>query len=584
MKAIAGGVVAVVLLGLYAYLVYIGCAIVQCAANSACAPGSAGHFNDVQAHGLDHDGSFSSGRVRRHHLRHARAVSAVRPNDRTRGLRRAIATWTIVLACLSACSTVPRLKPEPPAPSAPTDLALKTPAIPVGTPALIEQRTRLKRQVISAAASLPGKAPDLCVFARNDVVTSVTVRDSPKAGAATVAKLLPSQALPLQGEVPNWYRVAVSDQVTGFVSKRWAVVRACDGGPSSPADEDVYQLDAIDVGTGLSIFVKGPDFTLLYDAGSNDDKGLGNDNRVLAYLAAEYPNVTELDHVVLSHPHQDHVLLLADVLRKYPTAEIWDSGAYNDICGYRDFLRAVSESRSTLYHDALHGAGNEQRDLPTTQEDGKPSTCTTRGSAGVITLHHGEQIDTAPVPLGAHAHMEFLHIDGKPHANPNDNSLVLKLVLGNHAVLLMGDAEAGGRAAPSVPPTKKSVEGQLLECCKGRLGADVLVAGHHGSMTSSRKLVLDEIGASYYIVSSGPHAYGSVVLPDPIVCKELSRRGILLATDLDDDSCSTNPGRVGSSTEQPGGCTSVRIVLRASSVETEYLPPLVGQTHTGRCR
>jgi len=500
--------------------------------------------------------------------------------ERTTGQRRKMAVWAIVLACVSACSTSPHHRREAPAASAPTDVELTTPAISVGTPTLIDQR----RRATSSATSFAEKAKDLCVVPRSDVVTSVTIRDNPKAGATVVAKLLPAQTLPLKGEVPNWYLVAVSDGVTGFVSKRWAVVRACDGGLASPVDEDVYQVDAIDVGTGLSVFVKGPDFTLLYDAGSNDDKGLGANNRVLAYLAAQHPDVAGLDHVVLSHPHEDHVLLMAEVLRQHPAAEVWDSGAYNDICSYRDFLRAVSESPSTVYHDALHGAGNEQRELLATRADGKPSSCTTRGRAGFITVHHGDQIGTAPVPLGTHAHMEFLHIDGAHHANFNDNSLVLKLVLGNHAVLLMGDAEAGGRAAPSVPPKHNSVEDQLLACCKDRLGADVLVAGHHGSMTSSRKLVLDEIGASYYIVSSGPFAYGPVVLPDPAVCKELSRRGTLLATDLDDDSCSANPERIGSAADAPGGCNSVRVVLRASGIQAQYVPPLSEQTHTSRCR
>ena len=38
----------------------------------------------------------------------------------------------------------------------------------------------------------------------------------------------------------------------------------------------------------------------------------GTDNRVLAYLATLSPQLTKLDHVILSHPHRDHVELMAD--------------------------------------------------------------------------------------------------------------------------------------------------------------------------------------------------------------------------------------------------------------------------------
>ena len=53
-----------------------------------------------------------------------------------------------------------------------------------------------------------------------------------------------------------------------------------------------FVVHAIDVGTGLAIFVEGHDFTLLYDAGSNDDTARGADNRVVAYIRAVRPDVT----------------------------------------------------------------------------------------------------------------------------------------------------------------------------------------------------------------------------------------------------------------------------------------------------
>ena len=46
------------------------------------------------------------------------------------------------------------------------------------------------------------------------------------------------------------------------------------------------------------------------------------------------------------------------------------------------------------------------------------------------------------------------------------------------------------------------------------LAAQVLVVGHHGSRTSSRRAFLDAVGASVFVVSSGPKKYRGVVLPD----------------------------------------------------------------------
>ena len=99
----------------------------------------------------------------------------------------------------------------------------------------------------------------------------------------------------------------------------------------------------------------------------------------------------------------------------------------------------------------------------------------------------------------------------------NDNTLVVRLDLGTTSVLLMGDAEAGGRADPSQMPAITSIEGDILACCAGHSAAQVLVVGHHGSETSSRQAFLNAVGASTFIVSSGPKKYGSVTLPDEAV-------------------------------------------------------------------
>jgi beta-lactamase superfamily II metal-dependent hydrolase len=91
----------------------------------------------------------------------------------------------------------------------------------------------------------------------------------------------------------------------------------------------------VDVAIGLGILVRGADFTLVYDGGSNDDLAREASNRMLAYLRTVAPTLTTIDHVILSHPHRDHVELLPDLFEAYQIRQVWDSGRINDICGYR---------------------------------------------------------------------------------------------------------------------------------------------------------------------------------------------------------------------------------------------------------
>ena len=133
------------------------------------------------------------------------------------------------------------------------------------------------------------------------------------------------------------------------MSKRWTQI-VIDQGPT-------FTIDVVDVGTGLGILVRGPDFTLVYDGGSNDDLGRGPANRTLAYLKAVSLTLMIIDDLILSHPHRDHAELLPDLFAAYQVREVWDSGRINDICGYRAFVEAVRDEPGVKYHNALQDFG-----------------------------------------------------------------------------------------------------------------------------------------------------------------------------------------------------------------------------------
>lgn len=386
------------------------------------------------------------------------------------------------------------------------------------------------------------------------VSTGVNVRDTPKTSGKILKVLAPGEQLQYVGTVPGWNEVILSDGRLGFVSKSWTRVIPTDetGGTTSGN----FTIDVVDVGTGLGIFVRGPDFALVYDGGSNDDFARGSANRFLSFLKSQYPDLTVIDHMILSHPHRDHVELLPDVIAAYQVRNFWDSGAVNDICGYRAFIQAISDEPQAVYHSALFDFGSHPVSFTAGACYGQTLP------AANIPLPYGSRIDHLPVVLGASASMTILHADGAKHSDFNENSLVVRLDFGQNKILFMGDAEGGGRADPGTPPAAHSIESILLDCCAAELRANVLIVGHHGSKTSSRVAFLNAVGAKIFVISSGPTKYKKVVLPDDEVVQELERRGDLFRTNLDDISCKTNPAKIGPDNDgEAGGCDNVRIIL-----------------------
>lgn len=358
--------------------------------------------------------------------------------------------------------------------------------------------------------------------------------------------------------MPGWYETQLANGQTVFASKRSTGITSCieSSQSISVTAEGQYELHAIDVGTGLSVLVRGPDFALLYDAGSNDDMARGDNNRTLAYLNTLQPPLQKLTHVALSHPHRDHVELLPDIVTRLKPSEVRNSGAYNDICGYRNFLFAIAADATIRYHTATQDEGSESIEMAAKNcyGDKQPSQ--------TLTLNHSKKITNEKISLVQGASMTFLFVDGSPRSSLNENSLAVRLDLGTHKILLMGDAEAGGRNLPSTVPKGSSIEGKLLACCTEDLKADILVVGHHGSKTSSRKKFLDAVGAKTYIVSAGPTKYATVVLPDQEVIAELEKLGQVFRTDLEDASCLMSPDKVGTdSDDKPGGCNNVLVTL-----------------------
>jgi competence protein ComEC len=333
-----------------------------------------------------------------------------------------------------------------------------------------------------------------------------------------------------------------------------------------------YRLHLIDVGTGLAMLVQGADFTALFDGGSTDDSAgisaSGNKSRLLAYLyAALGPSADPacrpegdvwpaapatspvIDHLFLSHPHQDHNNMLDEVLRCYAVRDVWDSGAINDTSTHAAFLAAVAAEPGVRYHTAT--APPSDRTLHVFGQ-----TIRFPSSLAWTTFRAGDR-----AALGAGALFRILHADGGRYLNQyNDNSIVLRMDLGATSVLFAADAEAGPRDSWLGPVGE--VEALLLEQFAADLDVDILQVGHHGSRTSSRKAFLDAVSPRWALVSAGPTLNnGGVSFPEEETIVDLAWTGAqVLRTDLNDGAC-PEADRVGVDDGKPGGCDNFVLEL-----------------------
>jgi competence protein ComEC len=241
-------------------------------------------------------------------------------------------------------------------------------------------------------------------------------------------------------------------------------------------------LTVLDIGQGDAILVEAPSGgTMLIDGGPDPELTLRRIGANLPFFARR------IDLLVLSHPHQDHVAGLVDVLDRFRVGAVLHAGIP---FGNPAYGRLLTGAATTGVRVAVLRAG-QAIDL---------------GGGTLARVLYPTQAD-ADAPL--------------PEGDINNGSVVLRLELGGFAALLTGDAEA-------------PIESVLAS--RGLLDAvDVLKVGHHGSNSSTTPGLVDAIQPSVAIISAGVgNEYGH---PAPETLAALAtHRGIsVFRTDLQGD-------------------------------------------------
>lgn len=210
-------------------------------------------------------------------------------------------------------------------------------------------------------------------------------------------------------------------------------------------DDNLLEISFLDVGQGDATLVNYLDqYQILIDGGPNG-------KALMTELAKEMPAMDRtIELVVLTHPDQDHLAGLIDVVERYQVDLFLDNGQVADTDIHRQLLETIERK------------GIERQ-----------------------MLAEGSKITVGEMVLRAFNPDELQVAD----KDRNDHSIVLRLDYGESSFLLMGDAEFSA---------EKDMMNDLED-----LDVDWLKVGHHGSAGATSKEFLVATTPETAIISVG---------------------------------------------------------------------------------
>ena len=215
--------------------------------------------------------------------------------------------------------------------------------------------------------------------------------------------------------------------------------------PSVSSEDELY-IHFIDVGQADCFLIEYGNYHMLIDGGNRDDSDL-----VVTYL--EQQGVQELDAVICTHAHEDHVGGLPAVLAVYPT----------------DAVYAPTKTYSSkVFDDFLYYVNQQGREVII--------------PAPGDTFHLGDVQVTILGPV-------------RSYAETNDTSIVCRIDYGETSFLFTGDMETAAEN-DMLDYWEKRNSGDIVD-------VDVLKVGHHGSNSSTGYRLLYAADPAYGVISCG---------------------------------------------------------------------------------
>lgn len=193
----------------------------------------------------------------------------------------------------------------------------------------------------------------------------------------------------------------------------------------------------IDVGQGEAILIALPEKTMLIDAGPT-----GSAPKITQVLHELGRN--KIDYLVATHPDEDHIGGMADVISSTHIGTIYAPNKTNNTATYRKFLTAIQNNNLQI----------------------------TLAEAGTVI----DQTDDYKLEI-------LWPTKDANFPDTNDYSVIIKLTVGTKTFLFTGDA-----------PTSA-----ILQSNPGHI--DVLKLSHHGSRTGTNEQLVRELSPTYAVIS-----------------------------------------------------------------------------------
>ncbi len=223
-----------------------------------------------------------------------------------------------------------------------------------------------------------------------------------------------------------------------------------------PADN--LKVNFINVGEGDCILIEAPNkINILIDGGGTPQSDFDVGSKiVIPYLRRK--GINEIDLLILTHPHLDHLEGLLPVLKEFKVDMVLDSGLLCDSSEYKKFISLILE-KGISYHKAKAG-----------------DNFIFSNNLEIFLLN----------PLYYSVFYE--------ESDFNNASIVVKLFYKNADFLFTGDIE-------------EAAEKKLL-VWQNILQSDILKVGHHGSSTSTNLEFLDKVNPNIAVITVGKNHFG----------------------------------------------------------------------------
>ncbi len=218
------------------------------------------------------------------------------------------------------------------------------------------------------------------------------------------------------------------------------------------------KITFIDVGQGSSTLIKLPGGKKILVDGGGTYENIFDIGKYVIGPFLWYERVKDIDIVVLTHPHPDHLNGLLYVLTNFDVKEVWTNGEKGDTETFEDFMKILQEKNIT------HRLVSEK--------------------TGDI------EIDNVKISILNPANPVCLN-NPQPRKfdKTNNDAIVIKLTFGNVNLLLPADISE---------PTET-----LLVKSGKDLKSRIMLVPHHGGFTSSTMAFLEKVRPEVAVVSCG---------------------------------------------------------------------------------